>query len=133
MQINKAITQVERTLEKAEKNKGNMTEADWQNLEKELEEPLQVIANALESNKVSMMERVKLMTVATKWATLAMEVGLAELEKQTGVDREEWGNELEKALEGIDIGELQKALEGIDISELEKAAKEIEKALEGLQ
>ena len=126
--VDKAISQVEKALEKVEKNKGNMTEADWNNLEKEVEEPLQVIANALESNKVGMVERIKLMAVAAKWATVAMEAGFAEIEKQTGVNREDWGNELEKTAK-----ELEKALEGIDISELEKAAKELEKAFEGLQ
>lgn len=91
-----------------------MTEADWQILEKEMEEPLKVIADALENNKVSMMERVKLMTVVGKWSVVIMEAGFSEIEKQTGIDRENWGNELEKASE-----------------ELQKAAEELQKALEG--
>ena len=110
--VDRAITQVEKALEKVEKNKGNMTEADWRSLEQEVEESLQVIANAIESNKVGMMERLKLMTLAAKWATVTMEVGLSEIEKQTGIDRENWGDELEKAAK-----------------EIEKAAQELEKAL----
>ena len=110
--INKAISQVEKALEKVEKNKGNMTESDWQNLEKEVEEPLQVIANALESNKVGMVERIKLMALVGKWATVAMEAGFTEIEKQTGVKRDEWNNELEKAAK-----------------ELEKVANDLDKVL----
>ena len=144
--VDRAISQVEKALEKVEKNKGKMTETDWQNLEKEVEEPLQAIANALESNKVGAMERIKLVAVMAKWSTVVMEAGLAEIEKQTGIDRENWGSELEnvskeleKAFEGVDKSELEKAakelekaVEGIDKSELEKAAKELEKALESL-
>jgi len=144
--LDQAINQVEKALAKVEKNKGNMTEADWKTLEREVEEPLKVIAHALETNKVGVMERIKVMTLVAKWATVALEAGFTEIEKQTGIHRDEWSNEiekstreLEKALEGIDMSELEKAakemekaLEGIDVSELEKAAKEIEKALEGL-
>jgi len=108
--VDKAINQVEKALAKAEKNKGNMTEADWKSLEKEVEEPLQVIANALENNKVGVMERIKVMTLVAKWTAVAMEVGFTEIEKSTGIDRENWGNELEKAAK-----------------ELEKAAGEFEK------
>ena len=107
--IDKAISQVEKALEKVEKNKGNMTESDWQNLEKEMEEPLQVIANALETNKVGMVQRVKVMTLVAKWTAVAMEAGFTEIEKQTGIDRENWGNELEKATK-----DLEKALEEVE-------------------
>ena len=107
--VDKAVSQVEKAIEKVEKNKGKMTEADWQNLEKEVEAPLQIIANALETNKVGVVQRVKVMTLVTKWAAVAMEAGFTEIEKQTGIDRENWGNELEKATK-----ELEKALEGIE-------------------
>ena len=125
--IDKAITQVEKALEKVEKNKGKMTESDWENLEKEVEEPMQAIANALESNRVGAMERIKLVAVMTKWSAVVMEAGFASIEKQTGIDRENWGNEMENVSK-----EIEKAFEGIDKNELEKAAKELEKALEGL-
>jgi len=126
--VDKAISQVEKALEKVEKNKGKMTETDWQSLEKEVEEPLHVIANALETNKVGMVERVKVMTLVAKWSTVVMEAGLSEIEKQTGIDRENWGDELEKVSK-----EFEKAFEGIDKDALEKAAKELEKAFEGLE
>jgi len=114
--VEKSISQVEQALEKVEKNKGNMTEADWQSLEKEVEEPLKVIAEALETNKIGMMERIKVMTLVTKWSAVVMEAGLSEIEKSTGIDRENFGNELENA-----------------VQELEKATKELENLQTGTE
>ena len=126
--VDKAITQVEKALENVEKNKRNMTEADWQNLEKEMKEPLQIIANAIEENKIGMVERIKVVTLVAKWSATMMEAGLNQLEKETGINREDWGSELENVSK-----EIEKAFEGIDKGELEKVANELEKALEGLK
>ena len=112
--VDKAISQVEKALEKVEKNKGNMTQSDWQSLEKEVEEPLQVIADALEKNKVGVMDKLKVVTLVAKWSAVVMEAGFTEIEKETGINRENLGAELEKAAK-----ELEKAAEGI-----EKAAKD---------
>jgi len=112
--VEKAISQLERALEKVEKNKGNMTEADWKSLEQEMEEPLQVIANALETNKIGFQERVKVFTLMAKWTAVAMEIGLSELENSTGIDREDFGKELENmALE------LEKAVEVLENQAIE--------------
>ena len=126
--VNTAISQVEKALAKVEKNKGNMTEADWQNLEKEVEAPMQALANALENNKIGAMERIKLATVMTKWSAVVMEAGFATIEKQTGINRENWGSELEKATEGL--GKTAEELEkNINVEELEKTMKELEKTV----
>jgi len=111
--LDKSVNQVEKALEKVEKNKGKMSEDDWKNLEKELEEPLQVIANALESDKVGVLAKVKIVALAARWATALAEAGISEIEKQTGVDRNNWEAELEKVAK-----------------ELEKAGSELEKAVE---
>jgi len=100
--IDKAVAQVEKAIEKVEKNKDKMTESDWNSLEKEVEEPLKVIANALETNKVGVGQRVKVMTLVAKWTAVVMEAGFTEIEKQTGIDRENWGNELEKSTKDIE-------------------------------
>jgi len=129
--LDKAVSQVEKALEKVEKNKGNMTEADWKNLEKEVEEPLQTIAKAFENNKLSIANRVKVTMLTAKWAAVVMEAGFSEIEKQTGINRDEWGTELEKTseeLQKMSSDELQKAAE-----ELQKAAEEIQKALQGIR
>ena len=123
--LDRSISQVEKALERVEKNKGKMTEADWRALEKEVEEPLKVIAEALESDKIGVMGKMKILAVTAKWATVLAEAGISELEKRTGVERENFGKELEKAakeLEKNEGGDLEKLG-----AELEKAAKELEK------
>ena len=123
--LDQSISKVEKALEKVEKNKGKMTEADWHNLEKEVEEPLKVIAEALESDKVGLVGKMKIITVTAKWATVLAEAGLSELEKRTGIERENLGTELEKAAKEIEKntgGDLEKLG-----AELEKAAKELQK------
>ena len=118
--VDKAIGQVEKAIEKIEKNKGNMTESDWKAIEQEVEEPLQVIQKALEDDKVGIVKKGKLSMLAMKWAAVVMEAGLNTMEKEIGINREDWNAELEKA-----AGELEKALE-----ELEKAKEEIEAPVE---
>jgi len=100
--LDNAINQVEKSIAKIEKNKGNMTESDWKALEKEVEKPLETIKEALESGKVGTMQKVKLLTLTAKWATVAMEAGFSEIEKQTGINREVWGEEIEKV-----VGEME--------------------------
>ena len=123
--VDKSISKVEKALAKVEKNKGKMTEADWKALEKEVEEPLKVISEALEKDKVGIVGKMKIVAVTAKWATVLAEAGISELEKRTGVERENFGKELEKAAKEIEKnsgGDLEKLA-----SELEKAAKELEK------
>ena len=111
--LDKSISQVEKALEKVEKNKGKMTEDDWRLLEKELEEPLKVISDALESDKVGVIAKVKIVALAAKWTAALTEAGVSEIEKQTGINRDNWGTELENLAK-----------------ELEKASSELEKAAE---
>ena len=125
--VDKAISQVEKALEKVEKNKGKMTEEDWHALEKEVEEPLKVIADALENDKVGVVGKMKIIAVSAKWATALAEEGARELERRTGVERENWGSELEKAAKELENSGLGKELEKA-AQELAKAAQELEKA-----
>ena len=104
--VDKAISQLEKALDKVEKNKANMTEADWEALGKEMEEPLQVINNAMDSDQVGMMGKLKVITLVAKWTAVATEFGLKQLEKETGINRENFGSEFEKAAQ-----EIQKAAE----------------------
>ena len=129
--LDQSISKVEKALEKVEKNKGKMTEADWRNLEKEVEEPLKVIADALESDKVGVVGKMKIIAVTAKWATVLAEAGLSEIEKRTGIERENLGSELEKA-----ANELEKATKDLEKNaggDLEKLGAELEKAAKELQ
>ena len=133
--VDKAISQVEKAVEKVEKNKGNMTEADWDALSKEVEEPLKVISDALEKDKVGLMTKMKIVAVTAKWAAIITQAGLNELGKQMV----EAGMEIEKAAKELEdsgaLNELQKAVqelgnENSDLAkQLQEAAKALEKAL----
>jgi len=111
--LDKSISQVEKALQKVEKNKGKMTEEDWRVLEKELEEPLKVISDAIESDKVGVLAKVKIIAVAGKWASVLAEAGIQEVERQTGIDRDNWEAEFENLAKEIEKAnsELEKALE----------------------
>ena len=89
-----------------------MTPEDWTALEKEVEAPLQIINNALENNQVGVMNTLKVITLVGKWAAVATEYGFSQLEKETGIDRENFGEELEKAAQ-----ELQKSMENLQNQE----------------
>ena len=119
--VDKSISQIEKALQKVEKNKGKMTESDWRNLEKEVEEPLKAITDAMDKNKVGIMGKMKIVAVTAKWAAVLAEAGISEFANKTGIERENFGKELEKVVKELEnnTGDLNK--------ELEKAAKELEK------
>jgi prefoldin subunit 5 len=129
--VDKAISKVEKALEKVEKNKGKMTEEDWRNLEKEVEEPLKALVEALEKEEVGIVGKMKIVAVTAKWATVLAEAGARELEKKTGVGLENLGKELEKELDKAGK-ELEKSGSSLE-KELEKAAKELEKATKQIE
>ena len=148
--VDKAISQVEKAISKVEKNKDKMTDDDWKTLEKEVEAPLKVIADALDNDKVGIVGKMKIVAVTAKWATVLAEAGVKEFEKQTGVAMENWGTELEKAAKELEesgaLKELEQAAKQLQESgvatefekTLEKAAQELEgsdlaKALEQLK
>jgi len=142
--VDKAISQVEKALENVEKNKGKMTEDDWKNLEKEVEAPLKVISEALDNDKVGIVGKMKILAVSAKWATALTEAGVRELERRTGIERENLAGEIEKASKELSselekvakeledsgtVSELEKALQGLG-GEFEKAAQELMKNVE---
>jgi len=96
--VDKAISQIDKAIEKLEKKKGDMTEEEWRAIEKEVEEPLKVIADALENDKVGAMAKLKIIAVTTKWATAVSQIGLKELEKRSG----EFTKELENAAKELE-------------------------------
>jgi len=107
------IAKIEKAIEKFEKNKGKMTEADWQSLNDEVEIPLQNIQKALESDKVGAFQKMKLFALTAQWAAVLLDAGFNEIENQTGIKRENWGEELEKFNDEIEqaVQEWEKSLD----------------------
>jgi hypothetical protein len=104
--VDRSIKQVEQALERVEKNKADMTRADWEALGAEMEEPLTVINEALESDRIGVVGKVKVVMLVAKITTVMAEAGVSALEAETGIDREDFGTELEKL-----GGEIEQALE----------------------
>ena len=133
--VDKAISQVEKAIEKVDKNKRNMTESDWETLAKEVEEPLKIIADAMEKDKVGMVAKMKIVAVSAKWAAVIAEAGFNEMGKRMV----EAGIEIEKARQELEesgaLQELEKAMQelGNENSELAKQLQEAAKALQNMQ
>jgi prefoldin subunit 5 len=131
--VDKAISRVEKAIEKVDNNKRKMTDDDWRSLEKELEEPLKVISAALDNDKVGLMVKMKIIAVSTKWAAIITQAGLGEVEKRMV----EAGKEFEKAQQELEdsgaLKDLEKAIQELgkengDLAkQLQEAVKELEK------
>ena len=109
--VEKAISQVDKAIEKLEKKKGNVTEEDWLAIEKEVEEPLKVISDALDNDKVGPMTKLKLVAVTARWATAIAQSGFGKMIEEKSL---EFSKEIENASK-----------------EFENATKELEKAMAG--
>jgi len=100
--VDKAMSQVEKSTEKLEKSKGKMTEADWNALKTETEEPFNVLADAIKNDKVNAMSKIKIIALTARWTAAAAAAGFDEMGKQLGVDGEKVGKELENASKELD-------------------------------
>jgi|GEM_PF-1773217 hypothetical protein len=115
--INTAISQMEKVIDRVEKNKGSMTEADWKALEKELEEPAAILEAALENNSVSTMEKLKITAISIRYMAVLSEAALKTVNDSLSIFNEQ-------IKEQLNSDEMKDALK-----ELEKGAKEMEKLL----
>lgn len=87
--VDRAISKVEKAIEKIEENKEDLSETDWENLRKEIEEPMKVINEAYASKETSSVTKLKIVKLGAKVSTLFAEISFKEIEKQTGISLEE--------------------------------------------
>ena len=114
--VDAALSQIEKAMDKVEKNKTSMTQADWESLGKELEGPAKVLTEALESDQVGAMKKIKITGVMLRYAMVAGEAAL-----HTASDS------LKVQIEDINLQKL------LDSNEMKDAVQEIQKATEELQ
>ena len=115
--VNSAISQMEKAIDKVEKNKASMTEADWKALEAELEEPAAILEAALESNSVGAMDKLKITAISLRYVAILSEAALSTINDSLSVFNEQ-------LQEQLNSDEMKDALK-----ELEKGAKELEEIL----
>jgi hypothetical protein len=97
--VDSSIKQVEKALERVEKNKDTMTKADWEALGREIEEPLTVINEALEGDQIGVVGKVKVVMLVAKITTVMAEAGVGLLEEETGIRGEELMDALKESAE----------------------------------
>jgi len=74
--IDAAISQIDKAVSKVEKNKTSMTQADWEALNAELEEPAKVLSDALNSNDIGMVKKIKISTAMLRYTTVIGEAAM---------------------------------------------------------
>ena len=125
--VDAALSQIEKTMSKVEKNKTSMTETDWQALNDELEGPAQVLSVALESNDVSVAKKLKITAAMMRYATVISEAAMHTFADSLSV----MSNQLQDAFENDEMKQaLSEAFEGV---EMEQVMEELQKAAEELQ
>ena len=115
--IDAALSQIEKTMSKIEKNKTSMTEADWEALSKELEQPFKVLNEAVENDQIGTMKKLKITAVMMRWAAVAGEAAI-----HTATDKmnsDEVKQALKEIKEAVDNDEVKEAMQ-----ELQKVAKQ---------
>ncbi|MCL1973844.1 MAG: hypothetical protein FWG54_03400 [Bacteroidetes bacterium] len=114
--VDTALSRIEKAMDKVEKNKTSMTEADWKELGTDLEEAAKILTEALESDQVGVMKKMKISAVMLRYALVAGEAAL-----HTAADS------LKVQLEDLNLQKL------LDSDEMKDAVQEMQKASEELQ
>jgi len=125
--VDEALSQIEKAIEKVEKNKTSMTEADWRGLNVELEQPAKVLSDALESDEVGTLKKLKISAVMLRYATVISEAALHTVTDSLRIKIEEtqFADSIAEATD-----KLQEILES---DELKQSIEELQKAAEALQ
>ena len=125
--VDAALSQIEKAMNKVEKNKTSMTEADWQALNDELEGPANVLSAALESDKVGVMKKLKISAAMLRYAAVVGEAVMHTVADSLSVI----SGQLQETFENDEIKQaLQGAFEG---DEMKQAMEELQKVAEELQ
>ena len=121
--VDAALSQIEKTMDKIEKNKTSMTEADWEAMGKELEAPFKILNDALESNQIGAMKKLKITAVMLRYAAVA---GEAAVNTMTDLLKE---SHLTDSISSI----ATKLQEEFDSDAMDQAMQELQNAAEELQ
>ena len=125
--VDAALSQIEKAMDKVEKNKTSMTEADWEALSADLEQPAKVLNDALESDQVSGLKKIKIAAVMVRYMAVAGEAALHTVTDELKLKMGESNDLLESIPAASELQEIIKS------DELNESVQEIQKALEELQ
>ena len=74
--VDQSILQIKKAIEKVEKNKDNMKEADWKAFEAEIEEPVKALYQAAESGQIGIEKRVQITALMGQLLSVVGDAGL---------------------------------------------------------
>ena len=94
--VDTALSQMEKAMEKVEKNKTSMTEADWKALEADLEQPAKILEEAMEGNSIGAMARLRIAAAMMRYVALLSEAALHTVTDSLNVHMEELNEKMEE-------------------------------------
>jgi hypothetical protein len=124
--IDTALNQVEKAMDKVEKNKTSMTADDWKAFNEEMDAPCKVLNDALESNEVGTLKKIKISAVVLRMATVAGEAAMHTAIDSLNVKMQEAGvaDSIATMTDALKSEEVQQGLQ-----DLQKAADELKNIL----
>jgi soluble cytochrome b562 len=125
--VDAALNRVEQAMDKVEKNKTSMTADDWKTFNEEMEAPCKVLNEALESNEVGTLKKIKISAVVLRLATVAGEAAMHTVVDSLSVQMQQAGvsDTISNVLNTLQGEEAQK--------EMQEGMKELQKGLDELQ
>ncbi len=108
----KALREMEKIVEKAEKDKEKLTPEEWKALALEFEQYEKTVNEAIENNKIGAVGQMKCLTLTTRWATVYGPEMLQEMIPDLSEPLKNKGDELEQLIRALDEDSImKKALE----------------------
>ena len=127
-EIDVALSQFEKAMDKIENNKTSLTEADWKALNKEIEKPAKVLNSALENSEISELKKLKISAAMLRYASAMGEVESHSIAESLKMEIEDQPN-LPDSI-SVAVRKLKAVLES---NELKESLQELQKAIDDLQ
>ena len=117
--VDAALAQIEKVMDKVEKSKTSMNQADWQAFSDELEKPVKLLTDALDNDKIGTIKKLKISAVMLRYAVIASEAAVHTFSDSLQIKLED------KSLQEIlSTDEMKEALQ-----DAQKASEELKKLI----
>ena len=127
--VDAALSQMEKAMDKVEENKTSMTEADWKALAAELEQPAKILEEAVESNSLGAMARLRITAAMMRYVAILSEAALHTVTDSLNVHMEEFNEKMEEMNLSDSLSIVGDQLkEALNSEELKNAVQELQNA-----
>lgn len=97
----KALIEMEKIVETAEKNKNKLSKEEWKELAGRFEENEKIANEAAESNQLGVAGKMKCLALTTRWATVYGQSRMQEITPKVNDMLQTLGSELEKMADSL--------------------------------